>query len=48
MPPLNQSGSVRTEITLAPARAYCLACAAALMSRANTPFEGDARLMMRA
>jgi len=43
--PLNQVGSVRTEMTLAPASAYVSACCAAFADIAIGPFEGDARLI---
>ena len=45
MLPLNHSGSVRTEITLAPAIAYFRAWAGAQVESEITPFDGDARLI---
>src|ERR1700736_3827895 len=43
--PLNQVGSVRTEMTLAPESAYVSACWAAFADMAIGPFDGDARLI---
>src|SRR4051812_5932877 len=45
MLPLNHSGSVRTEITLAPARAYLRAWTGALTPRSKMPLDGDALLI---